>query len=71
MTDEPHGRRAEGNAGAFLAPEGMIPAPMDPVGSLGDAPPEPDDPAQPATVAPRRGLLDTLLGRNPPPPRDV
>jgi len=72
MTDEPHGRQAQGNAGAFLAPEtGVIPAPMDSVGSLGDAPPEPDDPAEPAHVTPQRGLLDSLLGRNQPPPRNL
>ncbi len=50
MTDEPHGRQAQGNAGAFLAPgTGMIPAPMASDDTLGGAPPEPDDPAQPLT----------------------
>ena len=64
-------RTVNGNAGAFLAPEtGMIPAPMDSIGDLSDAPPEPDDPAPPADVAPTRSAIDILLGRNAPPPKD-
>ena len=73
MVDQQHDQReAQGNAGAFFGTDfTMIAAPMDAIGGIDGAPPEPDDPNQPARVAPRRSLLDRLLGRNPPPPRDL
>ena len=71
MTDDPHARRAEGNAGAFLAPfSGVVPVPIDPVDGLAEAPADPEDGAQVATPPPKRSFTDALLGRNPPPPRD-
>ena len=72
MTDDPHARKAEGNAGAFLGPfAGMVPVPMEPGSDLSDAPPEPEDEAQVAQQPRKRSLTDALLGRNPPPPRDL
>lgn len=72
MSDDPHSRKAVGNAGAFLNPfSGMVPVPMEPGGDLSDAPPEPEDGTQVATQPRKRSLTDTLLGRNPPPPRDL
>ena len=72
-SDEQGGRRkAESNAGAFLGPFlGVVPVPTHPADPLSDAPPEPDDPAQPAREQPERSLADRLLGRNPPPPKDL
>jgi hypothetical protein len=70
--EDPDQREAQGNAGAFLSPySGMIPFPVstadqDPGGS----PAEPPDPAQVPDQPQQRSLLDRLLGRNPPPPRE-
>ena len=63
--------KAERNAGMFLGPGGPFPAVIRPdTDDLRDAPPEPEDPDQPVPATPRQGLVDRLLGRNPPPPRE-
>jgi hypothetical protein len=56
-------RRAEGNAGAFLGPDVLIPVPMRPLPPEDHDPPtEPDDP-DPEPVPGARGLIRRLLDR--------
>jgi hypothetical protein len=63
--------QAERSAGMFLGPTGTFPAAIaSRSDELRDAPPEPADPAMPPAPPRRRSLLDRLLGRNPPPPRE-
>lgn len=62
---------AENNAGALLSPVGPIPFSGDTRSDeLDHAPPEPDDPAQPAPEPRHRSTMDKLVGRNAPPPMD-
>jgi hypothetical protein len=53
-------RRSEPNAGAFMGPDVMIPAPM---GKLGDSPPRPE-PANDDDLPPRRaGVVERFADR--------
>ena len=64
----PDPRQAEGNAGAFLGPDVMIPVPMRPLPAAGnDGPTEPkDSEREPAPEAP--GFIRRLIARLSPQP---